>query len=62
VDREERNRGEKSKTSVKEYLGALWRYLQSPKTVFDLKDRIRALVYFAVVIIVLQTLVKRLHN
>jgi len=62
VGREERIRGEKSKTSVKEYLGALWRYLQSPKTIFDIKDRTKALLLFVVIIIALQGLVKILFN
>lgn len=52
----------KTKTSVQEYLGALWRYLQSPKTIFDIKDRTKALLLFVVVIIILQGLVKILFS
>ncbi len=53
---------EKQGTSVKEYLGALWRYLQSPKTVFDIKDRAKALMIFLVAVILLQGLVKILFR
>jgi len=45
------------KVSISEYLGALLRYLQSPKTVFDIKDRAKALVLFVLIIILLQYLV-----
>lgn len=51
-----------SKTLGQEYLGALWRYLQSPKTIFDIKDRIKALLLFVVIIIILQGLVEILLN
>ncbi len=49
---------EKHRTGVTEYLGALWRYLQSPKTVFDIRDRGKALMLFFVTVILLQGLVK----
>ena len=51
-----------SKTSVTEYMGALWRYLKTPKTLFDLQDRGKALALFVVLIIILQHLVDLLFN
>lgn len=45
-----------------EYLGALWRYLKTPKTLFDLQDRGKALALFVVLIIILQYLVDLLFN
>ena len=43
-----------------EYFGALWRYLREPKTVFDFKDRSRALLLFVFAVVVLQWLVRKL--
>ena len=51
-----------NETSVTEYLGALWRYLKTPKTLFDLQDRAKALALFVVLIIVLQYLVDLLFS
>lgn len=42
------------KTNFKEILTAFYAYLRRPKTVFDLKDRLRALLLFIIIVYVLQ--------
>ncbi len=48
-----------SNTTYKEYLQAFLDYLRRPKTVFDFKDRTKALILLALIIIVLQKLVEK---
>lgn len=47
-------------TTIKEYVQAFLDYLRRPKTVFDFKDRIKAVLLLAVIIIILQTVVEML--
>ena len=42
------------KTTVKEVLQAFYDYLRRPKTVFDIKDRLKALIFFAIIIYILE--------
>ena len=42
------------KTTVKEVLQAFYEYLRRPKTVFDIKDRLKALIFFAIIIYILE--------
>lgn len=44
----------KHKTTYKEVLMAFYEYLRRPKTVFDIKDRLKALIYFAIIIWILE--------
>lgn len=44
----------KHKTTYKEVLMAFYEYLRRPKTVFDIKDRLRALIFFAIIIWILE--------
>ena len=44
----------KHKTTVKEVLQAFYDYLRRPKTVFDIKDRLKALIFFAIIIYILE--------
>lgn len=40
----------KHKTTYKEVLMAFYEYIRRPKTVFDIKDRLKALIFFAIII------------
>ncbi len=44
----------KHKTTYKEVLSAFYEYLRRPKTVFDIKDRLKALIFFAIIIWMLE--------
>lgn len=44
----------KLKTTYKEVLMAFYEYLRRPKTVFDVKDRLKALIFFAIIIWILE--------
>lgn len=44
----------KLKTTYKEVLMAFYEYLRRPKTVFDIKDRLKALIFFAIIIWILE--------
>lgn len=44
----------KHKTTYKEVLTAFYEYLRRPKTVFDIKDRLKALIFFAIIIWILE--------
>lgn len=44
----------KHKTTYKEILMAFYEYLRRPKTVFDIKDRLKALIFFAIIIWILE--------
>lgn len=44
----------KHKTTYKEVLMAFYKYLRRPKTVFDIKDRLKALIFFAIIIWILE--------
>lgn len=44
----------KQKTTYKEVLMAFYEYLRRPKTVFDIKDRLKALIFFAIIIWILE--------
>lgn len=48
------NNGNKHKTTYKEVLAAFYEYLRRPKTVFDIKDRLKALIFFAIIILILE--------
>lgn len=50
------------KTSYKEYWQAFLEYLGRPKTVFDLKDRAKALLLLCIIIIILQKVVEMLTD
>ena len=39
------NGNNKHKTTLKEVLTAFYEYLRRPKTVFDIKDRLKALIF-----------------
>lgn len=43
-------KNKKHKTTYKEVLMAFYEYLRRPKTVFDIKDRLKALIFFAIII------------
>lgn len=51
-----------AKTQWYEYVQAFLDYLRRPKTVFDLKDRAKAAVLLAVIIIILQMVVEKLSD
>ncbi len=55
---------EKQKTNVKwtEYVQAFLDYLRRPKTIFDIKDRLKALLLLVLIIIVLQKVVQMLTD
>lgn len=44
----------KHKTTYKEVLMAFYEYLRRPKTVFDIKDRLKTLIFFAIIIWILE--------
>lgn len=44
----------KHKITYKEVLMAFYEYLRRPKTVFDIKDRLKALIFFAIIIWILE--------
>lgn len=48
------NNGNKHKTTYKEVLAAFYEYLRRPKTVFDIKDRLKALIFFTIIILILE--------
>ena len=50
------------KTSYKEYWQAFLEYLGRPKTIFDIKDRLKALVLLCIIIIILQKVVEMLAD
>lgn len=47
-------KNKKYKTTYKEVLMAFYEYLRRPKTVFDIKDRLKALIFFAIIIWILE--------
>lgn len=47
-------KNKKHKTTYKEVLMAFYEYLRRPKTVFDIKDRLKALFFFAIIIWILE--------
>ncbi len=51
-----------TKTSIAQFVEAFLEYLGRPKTVFDLKDRTRALIFFGIIIYVLQKVVEIFAN
>lgn len=52
----------KHKTQWYEYVQAFLDYLRRPKTVFDFKDRLKALLLLALIIIILQMVVEKLSD
>ncbi len=52
----------KSTAAWKEYLQAFLDYLRRPKTVFDFKDRLKAVILLTVIIIILQKVVEMLTD
>lgn len=52
------NNGKRHKTTLKEVLTAFYAYLRRPKTVFDIKDRLKALIFFAIIIWILEKIVQ----
>lgn len=53
-----KNAERKHKTTYKEVLMAFYNYLRRPKTVFDIKDRLKALIFFAIIIWILEKIVQ----
>ena len=47
-------KNKKHKTTYKEVLMAFYEYIRKPKTVFDIKDRLKALIFFAIIIWILE--------
>lgn len=47
-------KNKKHKTTYKEVLMAFYEYLRRPKTVFDIKDQLKALIFFAIIIWILE--------
>lgn len=47
-------KNKKHKTTYKEVFMAFYEYLRRPKTVFDIKDRLKALIFFAIIIWILE--------
>lgn len=47
-------KNKKHKTTYKEVLMAFYEYIRRPKTVFDIKDRLKALIFFAIIIWILE--------
>lgn len=47
-------KNKKHKTTYEEVLMAFYEYLRRPKTVFDIKDRLKALIFFAIIIWILE--------
>lgn len=47
-------KNKKHKNTYKEVLMAFYEYLRRPKTVFDIKDRLKALIFFAIIIWILE--------
>lgn len=47
-------KNKKHKTTYKEVLMAFYEYLRRAKTVFDIKDRLKALIFFAIIIWILE--------
>ena len=47
-------KNKRHKTTYKEVLMAFYEYLRRPKTVFDIKDRLKALIFFAIIIWILE--------
>ncbi len=52
----------KHKTTYKEVLMAFYEYLRRPKTVFDIKDRLKALIFFAIIIWILEEIAQFFAN
>ena len=52
----------KHKTTYKEVLMAFYEYLRRPKTVFDIKDRLKALIFFAIIIWILEEIAQFFDN
>ena len=57
-----KDKRQKNKVSLQEYLQALGSFLRKPKTLFDLKDRGCFFILLAMVIILLQKVVEYLSN
>ena len=55
-------RRQKKSASIREYLQAFLDFLRRPKTVFDLKDRLRLALLLLAVIILLQKVVELLSD
>lgn len=53
---------DRHKATYKEYWQAFLEYLGRPKTVFDLKDRLKALLLLCLIIIILQKVVEMLGD
>ena len=47
-------KNKKHKTTYKEVLMDFYEYIRRPKTVFDIKDRLKALIFFAIIIWILE--------
>lgn len=47
-------KNKKHKTTYKEVFMAFYEYLRRPKTVFDIKDRLKALIFFVIIIWILE--------
>ncbi len=54
--------GNTPKTTCREYCRAFLEYLGRPKTVFDMRDRLKALLLLAALIIALQKVVQILAD
>lgn len=50
----------KTKNDYKEMFQAFLEYLRRPKTIFDFKDRLKAIIIMAVIIIILQIILRYL--
>ena len=55
-------KNKKHKTTYKEVLMAFYEYLRRPKTVFDIKDRLKALIFFAIIIWILEEIAQFFAN
>ena len=56
------NGNNKHQTTLKEVLTAFYEYLRRPKTVFDIKDRLKALIFFAIIIMILEKIAQFFIN
>ncbi len=56
------SRRQKNAANIGEYVQAFLVYLRRPKTVFDLRDRVRLLALLIIVIILLQKVVQLLSD
>lgn len=55
-------KNKKHNTTYKEVLMAFYEYLRRPKTVFDIKDRLKALIFFAIIIWILEEIAQFFAN